>query len=126
MSELKRVIDEIGISALESNVKIAALAVVSNSGQLIYQTENFDLKNKVNTIMTAMKGGDSIKITDQEFILEGNPSEGLIGRNPSGMGYVILIPFQGGILVSYALPQADPNKVLKFLKDSSLRLDIKS
>jgi hypothetical protein len=76
--------------------------------------------------MTAMKGGDSIKITDQEFILKGNPSEGIIGTNPSGMGYVVLVPFQGGILVSYALPQADPNKVLKFLKDSSLRLDIKS
>ncbi|KKM90317.1 hypothetical protein LCGC14_1239790, partial [marine sediment metagenome] len=29
---------------------------------------------------------------------------------------VIFVPFQGGVLVSYAMPQADPPKALTFLK----------
>lgn len=125
MSELKKIIDEIGISALENNVKIAALAVISNSGKIIHQTENFDLKNQVNTLISALDGKESFIINDIEFLVQGNPSEGIIGINEAGNGYFIVVPFQGGLLVSYALPQADPNTVLKFLKKYSLRLDIK-
>jgi hypothetical protein len=123
MSEIKGIIDDIGILALENNIKIAALAVISNSGKLIHQTENFDLENKANILIGALKEEKSIKINDSEFIFEGNSSEGLIGTNKGGIGYLILVPFEGGVLVSYALPQAEPTKALSFLKTYVAKLD---
>lgn len=123
MSEIKGIIDDIGILALENNIKIAALAVISNSGKLIHQTENFDLEKQANILLGAMNEEKSIKINDFEFIFEGNSSEGLIGTNKDGMGYLILIPIEGGALVSYALPQAEPTKALSFLKTYAVKLD---
>ncbi|MFX0033987.1 MAG: hypothetical protein ACFE8E_14665 [Candidatus Hodarchaeota archaeon] len=32
------------------------------------------------------------------------------------MGHIILVFFQGGVLVSYAMPKADPYNILNFLK----------
>ncbi|MEJ2295887.1 MAG: hypothetical protein P8Y23_14115 [Candidatus Lokiarchaeota archaeon] len=115
MSDIKGIIDDIGISALENNIKIAAIAVISNSGKLIHQTENFDLEKQVNILLSAMKEEKSIKINDLEFKFQVNP-EGIIGTNKARMGYLILVPFDGGVLVSYALPQAEPTKALSFLK----------
>jgi hypothetical protein len=123
MSEIKGIIDDIGISALENNIKIAALAVISDSGKVIHQTENFDIRNQANILLSALKEKKSIKINDLEFILEGNSSEGLIGTNKDGMGYLIFVPFEGGVLVSYALPRAEPTKALSFLKIYTIKLD---
>ena len=123
MSDIKEIIDDIGIAALENNIKIAALAIISNSGKIIHQTENFDLSTQVNILLSAMKGTKSIKINDQEYLLEGTPSEGIIGTNSKGMGYLILVPFQGGALVSYALPQTEPTKALSFLNNFTDKLN---
>lgn len=123
MTEIKDIIDDIGIVAFENNIKIAALAVMSNSGNIIYQTENFNLSNQENDLLNAMKGIKSFKINDQEYLLEGADSEGIIGTNTKGMGYILLLPFQGGILVSYALPQAEPTKALEFLKNFTIKLN---
>jgi len=40
MNEIKKVIDKLTITALETNIKIAAVAVLSDSGNIIYQTKN--------------------------------------------------------------------------------------
>ena len=123
MTEIKGIIDDIGIAAFESNIKIAALAVISNSGKIIHQTENFNLSKQANELLNAVKGSKILEIDDQEYLLEGNSSEGIIGTNSKGMGYMILLPFQGGILVSYALPQAEPVKALAFLKRFTIKLN---
>ncbi|TFG17641.1 MAG: hypothetical protein EU531_02750 [Promethearchaeota archaeon] len=123
MNEIKGIIEDIGISALEHNIKIAALAVISSSGKLIHQTENFDLKNQVNSVLKVINGEKAMILNDIEFIIQGNPSDGMIGTNKAGMGYVIIIPFKGGLLIAYALPQAEPIKALTFLKSFIVRLD---
>ena len=123
MTNIKGIIDDIGIAAFESNIKIAALAVISSSGNSIYQTENFNLSNQANDLLNAINGKKLLKIKDQEYLLEGNPYEGIIGTNTNDMGYMIIVPFQGGILVSYALPQAEPTKALTFLKSYTTKLN---
>ena len=123
MSELKGIIEDIGNSAFESNIKIAALAVVSISGKVLHQTENFDLRDHADTLLNAMKGEKSFIINDLEYSVTRTPSEGIIGTNKGGMGFVIVVPFQGGLLVSYALPKADPTKALAFLKTFAYKLD---
>ena len=123
MDEIKKMIDELGIDALESNTKIAGVAVVSDSGNIVYQTDNWDLTNQTNVILNVMKGDRSFVLNDGEFSVVKTTTEGIIGTNDSGMGHIIFAPFQGGVLVSYAMPQADPPKALAFLKSYAMRLN---
>ena len=123
MDEIKKIIDELGIAALEANTKIAAVAVVSDSGDLVFQTDNWDLTNQTNIILNVIKGDRSFVLNDGEFSVIETTTEGIIGTNDSGMGHVIFAPFQGGMLVSYAMPQADPPKALDFLKSYAMRLN---
>jgi hypothetical protein len=123
MDEIKNIVDEVGIASLENNIKLAAVAVVSDSGNLVYQTENWDLTQQTNIIMNVIKGGHSFVLSDVEYSVVGSNSEGIIGTNNSGMGHLLFAPFQGGILVSYALPQADPPRALTFLKNYAVKLN---
>ncbi|UCD01886.1 MAG: hypothetical protein JSV23_02375 [Promethearchaeota archaeon] len=123
MEELKKIIDELGINALETNMKIAGVAVVSDSGNLIFQTENWDLTNHTDMVLNVIKGNRSFVLSNTEFSVVESTTEGIIGTNNSGMGHVIFVPFQGGVLVSYAMPQADPPKALSFLKTYAMRLN---
>jgi len=123
MDEIKKIIDDLGIAALEANTKIAGIAVVSDSGNLVFQTENWDLTNQTNFISNVIKGDRSFVFNKVEFSIVETTTEGIIGTNDSGMGHVIFAPFQGGILLAYAMPQADPTKALSFLKTFVIRLN---
>jgi len=123
MDEIKKIIDELGIVALETNIKIAGVAVMSDSGKIVFQTDNWDLTNQTNTILNVIKGDRSFVISDTEFSVVETSTEGIIGSNKSGRGHVIFVPFQGGVLVSYAMPRANTTKALAFLKTFTIRLN---
>jgi len=125
MDDLKKFIDDLGIAALENNIKIASIAVVSDSGSLISQTDNWDLTNQMNVLLNVIKGDRSFVLNDVEFSVVETTTEGIIGTNDNGMGHVIFVPFQGGVLVSYAMPRADPPNTLAFLKTFAMRLSEK-
>jgi len=115
MKEIKSIVDDIGIEAFESNTNIAALAVVSDDGKLIYQTKNWDVANDLQSILDAVKGEKTIILSQSEYdIIETHPN-GLIGKNSAGKGYIFILFFEGGILLSYALPQANPSVCFSFL-----------
>ena len=123
MDEIKDIIDDLGIFVLENNLKIAGFAVVSDSGNIVFQTDNWDLTNQTNVILNVIKGARSFVLNDGKFSVVEATTEGIIGTNDSGMGHIIFAPFQGGVLVSYAMPQADPPKALVFLKTYAIRLN---
>ena len=123
MDEIKKIIDELGIISLETNMKIAGFAVVSDSGKVVFQTDNWDLTNQTNMIMNVIKGDRSFVLNDVEFSVVETTTEGIVGTADSGMGHVIFTPFQGGVLVSFAMPRADPLKTLSFLKTFVMRLN---
>jgi hypothetical protein len=125
MDEIKSIIDDLGIAALETSIKIAAVAVVSDSGKLIMQTENWDLTNQTNIILNIIKGERSFVLNNVKYTVVSYTPEGIIGTNENGMGHVLFVPFQGGILVSYAMPQANPPKALNFLNNFAMRLNRK-
>jgi hypothetical protein len=56
MEEIKDIVDELSIEALEADTKIAAVAVVSDIGELIIQTSNWNLSNETNAILKVGKG----------------------------------------------------------------------
>ena len=120
---IKEIIDELGIAALENSINIASIAVVSDSGAIVFQTDNWDLTNQTNTILNLIKGDHSFVLNDYKFSVVETTTEGIIGTNDDGMGHIIFAPFQGGVLVSYAMPRADPLKALVFLKNFAVRLN---
>ena len=123
MDEIKKFVEDLGIKALENNIKIASIAILSDSGDLVIQTENWDLTNQTENILKVIKGDQSFLFNDYNFSVTETNTNGIIGSNDKGMGYVIIVPFQGGSLVSYAMPQADPLKALVFLKTYAMKLD---
>ena len=123
MDEIKKIIEELGITALETNIKIASVAVVSDSGTIIFQTENWDLTSHTNGILNIIKGDSSLVFDNVEFSVVKTTTEGIITTNNNGMGHVIIVPFQRGFLLTYAMPQADPPKALAFLKPFAMRLN---
>ncbi|MFX0020735.1 MAG: hypothetical protein ACFE9S_00295 [Candidatus Hermodarchaeota archaeon] len=125
MDDIKNIIDDIGIAALETSINLAAVAVVADSGKLIIQTENWDLSNQTNIILKVMKGDTSFNISNVDYSVVETSSEGIIGTSPTGMGHILIVPFQGGLLVSYAMPQADTSRALNFLNNYVPRLNRK-
>jgi len=123
MDEIKDIVDDMGIDAFESNIKIAAIAVVSDSGDVVYQTSNWDLTNQTSVILVVINGERSFVLSDVEYSVFNPNTEGIIGTSDKGMGHIILVFFQGGVLVSYAMPQADPHRALSFLKSYTMKLN---
>ena len=58
-----------------------------------------------------------------EFKVVERTTDGIITTNDGGMGLVLFVPFQGGILVAYAMAQADTQQALNFLKNYAIRLN---
>jgi hypothetical protein len=123
MDEIKNIIDDLGNASLENSIHIAGVAVLSDSGDLVFQTSNWDLTSLKTAVVSLIKGDPSFNMNDAEFTIVETTSEGIIATNKLGMGHVIFKPFQGGVLLSYAMPQADPPKALAFLKSYATKLN---
>jgi len=123
MNNIKKYVEDLGIDSFESNIKIASIAVVSDLGDVIFQTENWDLTNQMDIILRVIEGNTSFFFNNTEFSVVETTSEGIIATNNSGMGHLIFVRFQGGFLISYAMPQADPIKALSFLKNYAIKLN---
>lgn len=125
MSEIKKLINEIGIISFENNMKVAGFAVLSDSKEIIYQTENWDVFKYRGSFFDAIKGANSIEINNIEFNITKASDDGFIATNSQGMGYIIIIPFKGGVLATYALSGANPDNILAFLKPHVVELQKK-
>jgi len=123
MDDIKKFVEELGIDSFESNMKIASIAVVSESGDLVSQTDNWDLTNQGDIILKVVEGEHTFILNNANFSVVETITEGIVATNDNGMGYLIFATFQGGILVSYAMPQADPIKALSFLKNYAMKLN---
>jgi len=123
MEDIKKIIEELGIESLEKSIDLASLAIVNENQDLIYQTSNWDLHDLKAALSSISKGEDSMKLNDFEFKIVEKSSEGIIATNLNGMGYILYVPFQEGILLSYAMPTADAKKAIEFLKQYAKKLN---
>jgi len=123
MEEIKKIINDLGNDSLENNMHIASIAVLSDSKDLILQTSNWHLHDLQTAISSIIEGNSSFILNDTEFNIIEKTSEGIISTNPDGGGYVLFVPFQGGVLLSYAMPQSDPKRGLEFLKKYAEKLN---
>ncbi|TFF94348.1 MAG: hypothetical protein EU543_01485 [Promethearchaeota archaeon] len=122
MEDIKKIMEELGIESLEKNINLAGLVIVNESQELIYQTSNWDLPDLQSALSDIKKGEDSFKLNTLDFKIVERSSEGIIATNLNSMGHILYVPFQGGILLSYAMPQADLKKAIEFLKQYAKKL----
>jgi hypothetical protein len=123
MEDLKDLMETFGNEALEANTKIASVAIILPTGQVAYQSSNWDLSDQTDVLLGVLDGATSFKLNNLDFSVGDSNVTGLVGINPSGMGSVILVPFQGGLLVVYVMPSAELQHALDFLIEFAPRFN---
>ena len=123
MEEVKNIVEDLGIAAFEASMQIAGFAVVSSTGKVVYQTSNWDLTKETHIISNIIEGASSFVLSGGNFSVVDRTADVIVATSDTGMGYMLFVPFQGGVLVSYAMPGADPPKAITFLKPAAMRLN---
>ena len=129
MSEIEAIIDEL----LDVEQNIFGVGIISKDGNLITQTENWDLTNDLALINELLnqklelgeKGISSIIIQGIKYMIVENTEERKIGTNITGKGHIIIcpVPIGGtGALVCYINPQAGPRDALFAVQEYALKL----
>ncbi|MFX0027442.1 MAG: hypothetical protein ACFE8M_13655 [Candidatus Hermodarchaeota archaeon] len=118
-SEIESIINDL----LNEEQNVFGVAVVSKSGNLITQTQNWDISQSVGTINELLqtklelgqKGMTSISIQGIKYMIVENTEERKIGTNITGKGHIIIapVPVGGtGALICYINPQITPRDAL--------------
>lgn len=130
MSEIEGIIDEL----LEIDQNIFGVGIISKDGNLITQTENWDLTNDLSLINEMLnqklelgaKGITSLTIQGIKYMIIENTEERKIGTNITGKGHLIIcpIPIGGtGALITYINPQIGPRDALFNVQDYAKKLE---
>ena len=129
MSEIEAIIDEL----LEVEQNIFGVGIIGKNGNLITQTENWDLTNDLELINELLnqklelgeKGISSIMIQGIKYMIVENTEERKIGTNVMHKGHIIIcpVPVGGtGALICYINPQAGPRDALFAAQEYALKL----
>ena len=129
MSEIEAIIDDL----LNEETNIFGVAIISKEGNLITQTENWNIANDLDLINELLnqklelgeKGISSITMQGIKYMIVENTEERKIGTNITGKGHLIIcpVPIGGtGALVCYINPQAGPRDALFAAQEYALKL----
>lgn len=129
MSDIESIIDDL----LNTEENVFGVAIIGKSGNLITQTENWDVSGDLNAINELLnlklelgeKGITSISIQGIKYMIVENTEERKIGTNITGKGHIIIapIPIGGtGALICYINPQAGPRDALFSVQSFALKL----
>ncbi len=128
-SEIESIID--GLLNEEQNV--FGVAIIGKDGNLITQTENWNIANDLGLINELLnqklelgeKGISSITIQGIKYMIVENTDERKIGTNIMHKGHLIIcpVPVGGtGALVCYINPQVGPRDALFTVQEYALKL----
>jgi predicted regulator of Ras-like GTPase activity (Roadblock/LC7/MglB family) len=128
--EIEAIID--GLLNEEQN--IYGVGIISKDGNLITQTENWNLNTDLGLINELLnqklelgqKGMSSILIQGIKYMIVENTEERKIGTNISGRGHIIVcpVPIGGtGALVCYINPQVGPRDCLFAAQEYAKKLN---
>lgn len=122
MDELRGIMETIGDESLEAGMKIAGMALLRPSGQVMYQSANWDLTSQAAVVLGVVHGNTQFLLNEITFSVVDTGAAGIIATNQGGMGSMVMHPLDGGVLAAYVLPGADPTRALEFLADRIPRL----
>ena len=129
LSEIQSIINDL----LNEEQNVFGIAIISKSGALITQTENWDISKDLDTINELLqtklelgqKGMSSISIQGIKYMIVENTEERKIGTNITGKGHIIIapVPIGGtGALICYINPQVGPRDALFAVQSYALKL----
>ena len=129
MSDIEGIIDDL----LNTEENVFGVAIIGTGGNLITQTENWDISGDLNSINELLnlklqlgeKGITSITIQGIKYMIVENTEERKIGTNVTGKGHLIIapIPIGGtGALVCYINPASGPRDALLNVQEFALKL----
>ncbi len=129
MSEIEGIIDEL----LDEEQNVFGVALISKDGNIIIQTENWDLNSDLKMINELLnenlelgqKGITSITLQGIKYMIVENTEERKIGTNIVHKGHIIIcpIPIGGtGALVTYINPQVGPRDALFSVQEYAKRM----
>jgi len=130
MSELESLID----SLLDEEQNVYGVAIINNQGNLVTQTENWDISNDLDQFNELLgkklglgeKGMSSIEVQGIKYMIVENTEERKIVTNIKGKGHLIIcpIPIGGeGALVCYINPQAGPRDALFTIQEYAKKME---
>ncbi|MFX1236282.1 MAG: hypothetical protein ACFFAS_02065 [Promethearchaeota archaeon] len=130
MTNIETIIDDL----LNTEENVFGVAVIGKDGNLITQTENWDISGDLpalNEILAlklelGQKGITSISLQGIKYMIVENTEERKIGTNVTGKGHVIIapVPIGGtGALVCYINPAAGPRDALFNIQTFALKLN---
>jgi predicted regulator of Ras-like GTPase activity (Roadblock/LC7/MglB family) len=89
------------------NNTIGAIAVLDNSGRVIYATENWKVDGS-DVINSWRKKDSSVTIQSVKYSTLQTTEERLIATNVSGKGHIVMSTVgDKALLIAYVLPQGD-------------------
>jgi hypothetical protein len=109
----------------DTKMKVGGVGIISSeSKNIIYQTENWDLTNHLNLILdTVQTNRGSITLFGIKYMIVEHTPERIIGTNVTGKGHLILAPYEKGVLVTYILPETGPRDVLFQVQEAAMKLN---
>ena len=128
-SEIESIIDDL----LNEEQNIFGVAIISKDGNLLTQTENWDIASDLDLINELLnqklelgaKGISSLTVQGIKYMIVENTEERKIGTNITGKGHIIIcpVPIGGtGALVWYINPQAGPRDALFTTQEYAIKL----
>ncbi len=114
-NEVTRMMEQIPQLAYEltqADASVWGVSVLDSSGQIVYQTENWNITAEAQTIMRLAEGTQAITISDVRYVVVENIPERIIATNVTGKGHLIVCPAGRGKIVCYINPAAGPRDAL--------------
>lgn len=130
MSDIESLIDDL----LDEEQNVYGIAVINQDGNLVTQTENWDISNnldKFNELLQTKlelgeKGMSSMTVQGIKYMLVENTEERKIGTNIKGKGHIIVcpIPIGGdGALICYINPKVGPRDALFTVQEYARKME---
>lgn len=100
--------DEIFRNLVSVNNTIGAIAVLDNSGKVVFATQNWKV-NGDELINSWRKKDPSVSIQSVKYSTLSVTEERLIATNVGGKGHIVMSTVgDKGIVIAYVTPQGDP------------------
>ena len=111
MVDIEELIDQI----LEEEEDIFGVAIIGKGGQLITQTENWDISDDLGTLVPIIEGENpgSMTVQNLRYMIIEHVPERIIGTNVQKKGHIVIAPLgEKAGLVCYINPATGPREVL--------------
>lgn len=99
-------------------------AVINNSGQLAFQTYNWDISGDVDQLKKIISGENpgSVSIMKIKYMIVEFTPERIIATNVARKGHIIIAPVDKGALITYIDPAKGPRDALFNVQKAAAKL----